>query len=207
MINLLFLWSIIYWFIKVVGLLFIDIFTMIFAPVICLFVTMAEESDVTGFPSMFPGKPREFLIKPLIWFQSTDAPLDEFWYGDYPSSLKTKYDQAYYDSHWWLRYVMRVIWLWRNPAYGFGTAFGFADKDIVMASVSDNEKDWKSGKNVSSHWIFTNSNGSVGWCYRAQFYYYKTHCLEMYLGYKILGDTIRGRKLVAMQFTPFRSYP
>ena len=207
MLNLHLIWSVILWFFKAASLVLIDIFTYIFSFVICLFVTKKEESEVTGFPSMLPGKPREFLVKPLIWFQSTDAPLDEFWYGDYPHKLKTKYDQAYYDTHWWLRYRMRLSWLWRNPAYGFGTRMGFLDRDIVMASVSDNEKDWKSGKNVSSHWIFTNSDGGIGWCYRAQFYYYKTHCLEMYLGYKILGDTIKNRKLVAMQWTPFRSYP
>jgi len=205
MINLLL--SILLWFIKFVPLFFINVFTMIFAPVICLFVTKAEENSITGKPSMFPGKPREFLIKPLRWFQTTDAPLDEFWYGDYAGWPKTGKTQADYDSSWYLRYRCRVAWVWRNPAYGFGTAWGFVDKDIVIATVLDNEKDWNSGKNVHSYWVFVNSDGATGWCFRMQYYYYSSRCLEVFIGYKIMGDTIRGKKLVAMQITPFPIHP
>ena len=201
------LFSIILWFIKVLTLLFLDIFTTIFSPILCLFVTKAEESDITGFPSLYQGKPREFLIKPLRWFQSTDAPLDELWYGDYDVWPKTGRTQEDYDSKWWLRYACRIVWLVRNPAYGFGTALGYSADGLVVTEEKDNEKDWRTGKGVQSFWKFTNSKGQIGWCYRAQIYYYKNHCLEMYLGYKLPGDTIRGNKLVAMQFTPFRQYP
>ena len=40
-----------------------------------------------------------------------------------------------------------------------------------------------------------------------QRYYFGSHCLEMYFGYKMPGDTIQGKKLVALQVTPFRKYP
>lgn len=199
--------SILIWAVKVITLILLDIITTVFSPVICLFVTKAEESEVTGFPSLLPGTPREFLIKPLRLFQSTDAPLDEYWYGDYQSDLKTKYDQAYYDTHWWLRYYCRIIWLVRNPAYGFGTKLGYSADGLEVVYAHDEEDKWRTGVNCESFWRFTNSKGQVGWCYRAQFYFYKTRCLEMYLGYKLPGDTIWGNKLVAMQFTPFRQYP
>ena len=198
--------AVVLWAIKVVALLLLDIFTWVFSPVICLFVTKAEESDITGFPSLHPGKPREFLVKPLRLFQSTDAPLDEYWYGDYQSSLKTKYDQTYYDTHWWLRYVCRIIWLVRNPAYGFGTKLGYCADGLRIVQSKDEEYKWRTGQNCCSYWVFMNDYGQVGWCVRAQFYYWGSHCVEMYLGYKLPGDTIWGNKLVAMQFTPFRKY-
>ena len=194
------------WVFRVIALLFLDVFTTAFSWLICLFVTHAEESSVTGFPSEFPGKMREFLVRPLRWFQTTDAALDEYWYGDYPSWFKSKFNQAYYESHWWLRYVMRVIWVVRNPAYGFGTALGYDATGLTVTSSRDEEHLWKSGLPCSSLWVFTNTAGTVGWCYRAQHYYWGDRCVEMYWGYKLPGDTICGRKLVAMQCTPFRQY-
>ena len=198
--------SIALWVVKAIVLLLLDIVTWVLSPIICLFVTHQEESEVTGFPSLFPGKPREFLVKQLRLFQSTDAPLDEYWYGDYPSPLKDKYSQAYYDNNWWLRYYCRIIWLVRNPAYGFGTKLGYNADGLRVIQSKDEEYKWRTGANCCSYWIFVNDYGQVGWQVRAQFYYYKSHCLEMYLGYKLSGDTIWGNKLVAMQFTPFRKY-
>ena len=199
-------WMVVLWIIKFISLLLIDLFTMVAAPVLSLFVTKAEESAVTGFPSMLPGTMREFLIPALFWFQTDDAPLDEYWYGDYPSWFKSKFNQAYFDSHWWLRYLMRVLWLWRNPAYGFGTALGYDASGLTIVSSSDHEDQWRSGKNVASSWLFINDKSQLGFCYRAQFYYAAPRCLELYLGYKLPGDTIKGKKLVAMQCTPFRQY-
>lgn len=198
--------SILKWFSKVLALLTVDIFTTIFSPIICLFVTKAEEFEVTGFPSLYPGKAREFLIAPLRIFQTPDAPLDEYWYGDYQFGLKTKYDQAYYDTHWWLRYACRVLWLVRNPSYGFGTLLGYDADGLTITKVDDNSFIWATGNNNQSYWEFTNSKSQLGFCYRAQFYV-GSRCLEMYLGYKVVGDTIQGKKLVAMQITPFKKYP
>ena len=194
------------WFLKVWFLLLADLVVTILAPLICLFVTKREESAVTGFPSQFPGKPREFLIQQLIWCQTTDAALDEMWYGDYPHYLKTKYTQQYYDTHWWLRYVMRVLWVWRNPAYGFGTWLGYEALELKIAVDPNVEPLWQTGVNCSYTYWYTNYKGQCGFTHRSQWYYYKQHCLELYLGYKVAGDTIKGKKLVAMQCTPFRQY-
>lgn len=195
------------WFVKAFTLTFIiDPIVTVFSPIICLFVVKREESEVTGFPSMLPGKPREFLVSWLRWCQTTDAPLDEYWYGDYPSWFKTKFGTDYYESHWWLRYVCRILWVVRNPAYGFGTVFGYDAAGLTVTSERDEEDKWRTGVNCNSYWIFKNDKGQVGFCVRAQYYYWGQHCLEMYLGYKLPGDTVRGKKLVAIQFTPFRQY-
>jgi hypothetical protein len=199
--------SVAIWFVKSVGLIGLTLLAFPLAPFLALFVTHEEESAVTGFPSLYPGKLREFLIPSLRIWQSPDAPLDEWWYGDYPSPLKAKYDQAYYDSHFWLRYVSRVFWLWRNAAYGFGARWGYADKGAFALYTKDNDKDWKSGKNVCSFWKVCNDNGDIGWLLRAQVYFYKDRCVEIIFGYKLLGDTVGGKKLVAIQFSPFKKYP
>jgi hypothetical protein len=68
----------------------------------------------------------------LRWFQTHDFPLDEIWRPSTPAELwridglfignfrtftgKTPPD---FRASAWLRYLARVFWLWRNPAYGF----------------------------------------------------------------------------------------
>ena len=199
--------SIILWIIKSVGLILLTILAFPLAPIFALFITHEEESEITGFPSLLPGKPRAFLIPCLRIWQTPDAPVDEFWYGDYTGWPKDGRTQAEYDSSAWLRYLCRVNWLWRNAAYGFGAKFGYDATGLVVTSERDEERLWRSGANCFSYWIFKNDAGDIGWCVRAQFYYYKTHCLEMYLGYKLPSVTVDGKKFVAIQFTPFRSYP
>jgi hypothetical protein len=199
--------SVAIWFVKSIGLIFLTILAYPLAPFFALFITHEEESEVTGFSSLFPNKPREFLIPSLRIWQSPDAPLDEWWYDDYPSPLKLKYDQAYYDTHYWLRYVSRVFWLWRNAAYGFGAKWGYATQGMFALYTKDNDSQWKSGKNVCSFWKVCNGAGDIGWLLRAQVYFYKDRCVEIILGYKLSGNTVSGKKLVAIQVSPFKKYP
>jgi hypothetical protein len=199
--------SVAIWFIKSVGLILLTIAAFPLAPIFAFFIVYAEESEITGFPSLFLGKPREFLIPSLRIWQSSDAPLDEWWYGDYPSPLKLKYDQAYYDTHYWLRYASRVFWLWRNAAYGFGAKWGYSAQGMYALYTKDNDKQWKSGRNVCSFWKVCNDNGDIGWLLRTQVYFYKNRCVEIILGYKLLGNTVDGKKLVSIQCSPFKKYP
>ena len=199
--------SIILWAIKVPVLFFLDLFTWVFSPVICLFIRHAEETEVTGFPSMLPGKPREFLIERLYKFQSFDAPLDEWWYNsDYGvgSWIKTHYTQSDYDSTWWIRYVCRIMWLCRNPAYGFGHSLGYDLTNPVYTSVSDNSQMWNSGQSNASYWVVVNQQGQVGWWFKAQWVFYGKRYLEINFGYKLDADSPDNLKVVAIQFTPFK---
>jgi hypothetical protein len=67
--------------------------------------------------------PREYLIKPLMYFQTHDNAVDEYWYDSYNEDSYFKFlreaTQEQYDSSWWLRYICRVHWLYRNNGYGF----------------------------------------------------------------------------------------
>jgi len=204
MIKLKLLLSVLLWIPKVLFLLVINVITVVFSPIICLFVKMAEEKSVTGFPSLFPGKPRAFLIKPLFWFQSFDAPLDEFWYGDYTGWPKTGKTQADYDSSWLLRYFCYINWLCRNPAYGFGQALGYDSTGMKYIIENDNRALWRRRTNIS-YWLCTNAKGQIGWWFKAQFFFTSKRWLEVNLGYKLDSDTIINKRVVAMQFTPFLS--
>lgn len=193
--------SIAVWFVKAISLLILTILAFPLAPLFSLFIIYAEESDITGFPSMFPGKSREFLIAPLRIWQSPDAPLDEFWYGDYQGWPKNGKSQSDYDNSWWLRYTCRIAWLWRNAAYGFGAKFGYACTERF-----DDGPLWRTWTNCSYFWKTINATGDIGWCWKAQFFYTSTRCVEVYLGYKLMGDSIQGKKFVAMQINPIRQY-
>src|SRR5699024_4621867 len=102
------------------------------APIIALppFITHAEESETTGYPSLYPGKPREFLIKPLRWMQTHDAPLDEYYYAGY---YEGKWTERFKDNKW----LMRVCWLWRNAAYGVAHKLGYDQRGMVPTKHRD----------------------------------------------------------------------
>ena len=66
---------------------------------------------------------RDYLIKPFRWFQTHDNAVDEWWYGAFNTTSFFKFlreaTQEDYDNSWWIRYCCRVMWMYRNNAYGF----------------------------------------------------------------------------------------
>jgi len=197
---------IIVWAVKVPVLLLLTVIAYIIAPVLALFVTHAEESAITGHPSLFPGKPREFLIKPLRIWQSPDAPLDEWWYGDYElNSWRRHFTQADYDSKWWIRYLCRIAWLWRNPAYGWGEKFGYDGTGLKILTQKGSDEDWYSGKSSVSYWTAINAANRKAFYVQIRLYFYKNRCLDILAGYKFFSDPTT--KYVAVRFNPFRKYP
>lgn len=197
---------IILWALKVPVLLVLSLVAYLIAPVLALFVTHAEESVITGHPSLYPGKPREFLIPPLRIWQSPDAPLDEWWYGNYEmDSWRRHFDQDDYDAHWLLRYACRIAWLWRNPAYGWGEKFGWNGTGMRILTSKGSDDLWYSGKSSCSYWTAINDANQKAFYVQIRLYFYKNRCLDIMAGYKFFSDpTI---KYVAMRFNPFRKYP
>lgn len=102
----------------------IELVCYVLNPIVCLFVRKEPRTDrVKRIDNKEHTLDREYLIKPLMWFQTHDNALDEYWYGlftkDSIFSAIRNATQADYDSKWWLRYICRVLWLSRNTAYGF----------------------------------------------------------------------------------------
>ena len=173
------------------------------------FVTYAEESSITGLPSMLPGKPRAFLIPIFRVWQSQDAPVDEWWYGDYyPTGFwKTHFSTATYEAWygWPLRYWTRVMWLCRNAAYGFGALLGYDGTGMkFIGADTEDDTAWNSGKTMHQYWSCTNAKGQFGWCYRAKLYFFGNRYLLLMAGYKLFSDPTS--KYVSMQFNPFRKF-
>src|SRR5699024_5871215 len=116
----------------------------VFAPIMALpwFIRHVEENAVTGFPSLMPGQPREFLVPWLMWAQTHDAPLDEWRYESYSDGSRFKHN----------KYLARVFWLWRNPAYGLSEALGFDQAGIEPISERDYGT-WRKPITDYQYWI------------------------------------------------------
>ena len=200
--------SILIWAVKVPALLFLTVVAYIISPILALFIRQSEESVVTGFPSQYPGKQRDFLIKPLFIWQTLDAPVDEWWYGeDYAPTgfFKTRFNQVDYDSKAWLRWICRIMWLCRNAAYGFGDRLGYDSEGMDIIYQYSDDANWNTGKPMFAFWEVVNKKGQIGWWLKAQVYFYKNRCISMQFGYKLLSDP--KQKYVAMQLTPFTKFP
>lgn len=110
-------------------------------PVIALFVTYElHKTTVKRFYHAEREFYREFLIRPLRWFQSVDNACDEWWYGCYNFDSPIPYlrnaTQAQYLASPFLRYVCRCLWLWRNAAGGVAYyPFGVVRDDPISTTI------------------------------------------------------------------------
>lgn len=186
--------------------LFFQILTFPLAPLLCLFVVYCEESATTGYPSQFPGKPRAFLSPPIRLFQTFDDCLDAYWYSGRAAWMG--FDQTYYDSHWWLRWACNVLWLWRNPAYGFARLAGYDQDGMHPLYEHDEDATWDTGQPSRSLWVVRNGRGQCGFLFQWQWYFWRQHCLEVVLGWKVPWDgDPRNRAMLAARISPFKQYP
>lgn len=171
-----------------------------------MFITHLEESATTGQPSLFPGQPREFLIKPFRIWQTLDAPVDEYYWAEYEMDGRLqKYGRKYYLSSSIIRWMYRIAWLWRNPAYGFGEKLGWDGTGMQILSSYGSDDLWYSGKSSCSYWTAINAKGQRAFYVQIRLYWYKNRCLDILAGYKLFSDPTV--KYVAVRFNPFRKYP
>ena len=176
--------------------------TLLLAPIVSLppFVVIRDESEAIGYSSPYPNKQREFLIKPLRWMQTHDAPLDEYYYTGY---YKGKWTERFKDN----KYFMRMCWLWRNPAYGVAHKLGYDQQGMVLTKNRDEMYLRDSGTKNISYYTSINEKGQKGFMYFAQFPYpfMKGKALELYLGYKLTRKDPDKRCMLAVRVKPFKS--
>lgn len=137
---------------------------------------------------------REWLIKPLRWFQTFDNPLDEWRTGDYYKHchwLNWDFAKAFH------RYLARVFWLCRNPAYGFAQLLGIVPKGEIHTVLDKGTWD---GASTNYHLIVWDN----GFQFRAQIYWYKNHFVRINIGYK--GHAGFSKYMIAGHFNPFRTW-
>lgn len=131
--------NMIIWIIYFVPAILIELACYFFAPFVALFVTTGMRHDVVKrLNKQYVTMPRDYLIRPLFWFQTHDNAVDEWWYGVYNTdhwfSFARNWTQADYDRSRFIRYYCRVMWLWRNCAYGFHYAL-FSSPKETFATV------------------------------------------------------------------------
>jgi hypothetical protein len=112
------------WLLFFIPALVIELVCYILAPLVALFITKRDRTDtVKRLNRAVVTMPREYIVKPLYWFQTHENAVDEWWYGVYNTShwfsFAREWGQSHYDNSWFVRYYCRVMWLWRNCAYGF----------------------------------------------------------------------------------------
>lgn len=105
------------WFLYFIPALLVEIACWILTPLVCLFVVKRMRTDVVkrDYNKAVVTLEREYLPDWLSLFGTPDNAVDEFYWGQY-STVPTP---EQYFSSWWWRYYCRVMWLWRNTAYGF----------------------------------------------------------------------------------------
>jgi hypothetical protein len=150
--------NILKWFILLPLSILVEVVCYILNPVVCLFTRKEVRTDRAKILGGVVTMPRDYLLKPLMYFQTHDNAVDEWWYDGYALDSHFKWlreaTQKDYVSSWWLRYVCRVMWLYRNNAYGFlfywfGTPIEPLEKEVVKG-VEDSGKFWMNYKQYKS---------------------------------------------------------
>ena len=202
--------AILRWFLCALAFWIAAILSYPLALLACLpcFVYTAEESSITGHPSLLPGTPREFLRQPWKWMTTFDAPADELIYAGYFTSTwyLDRFTKAQVLASGWLRYVGRVMWVWRNPCYQLAQWLGYNQQGLRYLAQRDNDRLWKSGVNNWSYWIFDNDRGQVGFCFELQWFYWGQRCLEVYIGWKHDWAEPDHVCMLVARITPFNRY-
>lgn len=170
--------------ISLIIVLLAKLFTIITAPILAVCIVWRNEDYKPVATKL--GIKRPFLIPILYPLQPFDDALDSYWWWKSKSVWLRKYfNQEYYDNHRWLQWYCRVLWLWRNSAYGVAYKLGFDQQGLAVTKDNDpHDVEWD--KKIPCKLVrkFTNAKGRKGFLYRARFrlpfkYYY-----EVVLGYK-----------------------
>ena len=112
------------WLLLLIPSILLELLGYVFNPIAALFVTKRERTDRVKrlHPTDQITMQREYLIPSLYWFQTHDNAVDEYWWDLYTEDSAFKFvremTQEQYDNSWFNRYFMRVLWMYRNNAYG-----------------------------------------------------------------------------------------
>jgi len=77
---------------------------------------------------------------------------------------------------------------------------------FTYAPTLNDDPLWRSGKSCNYFYKVTNDAGQIGWNWKAEWFFTATRYIEINLGYKLMGDSIQGKKFVAIYFNPFRTF-
>lgn len=199
--------SIVIWIFKAIVVLLAKVFVFITAPLLALpiFVVYREESEITGFPSLYPGTKREFLIKPLRWAQTHDAPLDEYEFGSYHKRDSSRLHELSKKLNI-EKYYYRVKWLQRNSAYDLAEQLGMKQEGLHIIK-SKNSDTWRTPNTGYDIITANNVYGQWGFMLRGQFKIWTNKYIEYRFGYALARESpIRNKAMVYIRPFKIRRY-
>lgn len=168
-------YHVLYWSLFIPHIL-VAILAVILAPILPLFATDA------------------WLPTWLSWFQTPDASLD----GD--SGWKNKQKHPFVNTL--PRYFRQVLWLIRNPSYGFDWTVT-ASKELQGDYTLKGDKDCDRSLGRTT-WVYVVCDGF--WHFRLYFKYpFTKHCFQLNLGWDIHEKCVRNQykgKKAKYRFTP-----
>lgn len=137
----------------------VSLFCKLTAPVVCLFVVKRLRKDrVKIYGNEELAFDREYLWGPFILWQSHDNACDEYFFGGF-----SKYSifpfirnctREQYQKSRFIRYVYRLLWVYRNTAYGFSY--------WVFGVDTTKQKWFQIKRDVRIGSVYTNSV-NIGW--------------------------------------------
>lgn len=141
---------IIRWILYFIPALAIELYCYLAAPFVAIFIVRAYAVDeVKRLGRNRVWLPRDNLVPWLVWHQTHDNNCDEWWYGRYNDdhwfSFARNWTQADYDGSRLVRYYCRVMWLWRNCAYGFHYA-------LFSQPLEEGGKVYSKGDEGAGYW-------------------------------------------------------
>lgn len=127
--------NVLLWLLYFIPALAIELMCYLLAPIVACFVTSRLRTDYVKRWRIEAGTFRDYIITPLYWFQTHDNAVDEWWYGVYNTdhwfAFARNWTQQDYDRSALIRYYCRLMWLWRNCAYGFHYALFSRPKETA----------------------------------------------------------------------------
>ena len=103
--------------------LIVELLCLITNPIAAIWVRTEPRNDYVKRLGITKDMQRDYLIPLFYLWQTHDNACDEYWYGMYNEDSIFPYvrdmTQEKYDNSWFARYVMRVMWISRNTAYGW----------------------------------------------------------------------------------------
>lgn len=153
---------------------------------------------------------REQISKWWQWITTHDTPVDTYivakGYAKDKQWLLSKYTHEEILNSKYLRWVGRVLWIWRNPSYQVGHWLGYDQTGVALTKYSESEDTWDTGNPSYAYWTAINNNYQRAFLWERQVYFYKNRCLEMQFGWKLYRNDPDQRCMIAFRITPFKKY-
>ena len=174
---------------------------ILLSPLLALLARTADSN-----PYCSAAGPREYLPGWLHLFSTHDDGIDALWFeGLYDDRAPVGWPEKARAGSWWARYVLRVLWIVRNSAYGFAHyTLGFERVGAYSTKILAQRGVWDTN---TTNWLVrvdTNSKGKKAFQVRAQIFFIRTRYLRINLGWKL--DWAAERVQIATHINPFRKW-